>query len=248
VVILSFRKESRISVKQLKSELHAYISDKDFAPAAEYFTAHAAPCIRFRDLGGFEDAPIGATRFGGDPDLPLNDSCDSTIRCTRVDVEPQLVINLTRAIRVRFSVRRDACERCLVDAVPYFSASFQHTSHQLAHDQRQSRIKQILNHKVTFDRVGERVVYFMLPGTAFVVSLAVSVVCCYFFCPRDHIFLGIVVAVSLIPGITGCFVWLLVHMIWWKRYQEVDIWFSGRGSRQLFFFAGVILIGVVLLL
>ena len=70
LVILSFRKESRISVKQLKSELHAYISDKDFAPAAEYFTAHAAPCIRFRDLGGFEDAPIGATRFGGDPDLP----------------------------------------------------------------------------------------------------------------------------------------------------------------------------------
>jgi len=37
-------------------------------------------------------------------------------------------------------------------------------------------------------------------------------------------------------------------MIWWKRYQEVDIWFSGRGSRQLFFFAGVILVGVVLLL
>lgn len=65
-----YGKGNDISVKQLKSNLHAAVSRQDFAPAADFIADRAMPCLRFCDLGSFDGAPLGATRFGGDPDLP----------------------------------------------------------------------------------------------------------------------------------------------------------------------------------
>jgi len=90
----------------------------------------------------------------------------------------------------------------------------------------------------------------MFPGFAFWVSLVIGVISCYFVCPRDYLFIGFVLATSTIPGLTGIVVWFLVHLIWWKRHREIDIWYSGlagTGTRARFFFAGITLIGCILL-
>ena len=109
---------------------------------------------------------------------------------------------------------------------------------------------QALNHKVRFDRFGERLLYTMFPGLAFLVALMIGVILCYFFCPRDYMFIGLVLATSTIPSLIGISVWILVHVIWWNRYQEFKIWYrgqSGAGTRALFFFAGIALFGCILL-
>ena len=57
------------TVAKLRKNFKEYLQT-DYAPAAEFIVDAAVPCIRFVDLGQTKRAKVGATRFGGDPDLP----------------------------------------------------------------------------------------------------------------------------------------------------------------------------------
>ena len=57
--------------KELRQSLRTLAMNYELGPAVDYIMAQAVPCVRFRDLGQYDDAPIGSTRFGGDPDMPV---------------------------------------------------------------------------------------------------------------------------------------------------------------------------------
>lgn len=59
-----------MDIKALRQSLRSDAIKHELEPAVDYICGQAAPCVRFRDLGQWDDAPIGSTRFGGDPDLP----------------------------------------------------------------------------------------------------------------------------------------------------------------------------------
>ena len=63
-------RSNAMDIKELRQSLRSLAINYELGPAAEYIVEQAAPCVRFRDLGQWDDAPIGSTRFGGDPDLP----------------------------------------------------------------------------------------------------------------------------------------------------------------------------------
>lgn len=63
-----------MTVNELRKSLRSLAINYELGPAVDYIVAQAVPCVRFRDLGEYDDAPIGSTRFGGDPDLPAKSS------------------------------------------------------------------------------------------------------------------------------------------------------------------------------
>ncbi len=108
-------------------------------------------------------------------------------------------------------------------------------------------IREALNQKVSFTRVGEGMLHGMAAFAALAGVLAIGLTACFCFCPREHFEVGLVLAIFIMPGIAGLCLCVLLQVIWWRRYRALHPAVRRRGFGAVLFFVGLTLCGCILL-
>lgn len=70
--IKSLPQRQTTNVVALRKKLRSFVVGSSIEPATKVIAKAATPCIRLLDGGEFKRPAVGATRIGGDPDLPEN--------------------------------------------------------------------------------------------------------------------------------------------------------------------------------
>lgn len=109
-------------------------------------------------------------------------------------------------------------------------------------------IKEARSQKVSFRRHGEGMLHGILAFAVLAGVVTIGLTTCLLFCPREHIEVGLVVALLLLPGVAGLSLCIFLQVVWWRRYRTFHPSVRRRGFGAVFCFLGLVLIGCVLLL